>query len=291
MSKPSPVFNRMHQGAFAEATVRGRPPLLSPRQNLLLAALPRDEYERLLAYLVRVPLPLDLVLHDSGEREKFVYFPTEGRVSRVHIMADGSQAEFAVTGCEGAIGISSFLGGGSTPSLAIVSGAGYAYRMEASRLHDLFEQGGALAHILLRYTQALMTQITQTAVCNRHHTVDQQLCRWLLSSLDRSPGAELAVTQQAIAEKLGVRRESVTDAARHLQEAGLIKLRRGSLAVLDRSGIERRVCECYAVVKREYDRLLFEKRSQSPLPQPVAAPAGPGSGRVPRRVAACALGD
>jgi CRP-like cAMP-binding protein len=185
-----------------------------------------------------------------------VYFPTSGIVSLLYVLIDGSSAEIAVTGCEGLVGISLFMGGETTPSRAVVQSAGKAYRLNAAMLKTTFERGGALQHLLLRFTQALITQMAQTAVCNRHHSVDQQLCRWLLLSLDRLPARELVMTQELIANMLGVRREGVTEAAGKLQADGLIHYRRGRINVLDRAGIEARVCECYSVVKKEYDRLL-----------------------------------
>jgi len=228
----------------------------TPRQNHLLEALPLEDYERLLPDLEPVPLPLGWTVHGAGDRENYLYFLTEGIVSRFYVTDKGASAEFAVTGSEGAIGVASFLGGESTPSQAVVLSAGYAYRLGADLLKNEFEHGGPLQHLLLRYTQALITQMAQTAVCNRHHSVDQQLCRWLLLSLDRLPSNKIAMTHELIANMLGVRREGVTEAAGHLQEAGLIHYSRGHITVLDRPKLEARVCECYAVVKREYDRLL-----------------------------------
>jgi CRP-like cAMP-binding protein len=185
-----------------------------------------------------------------------VFFPTEGIVSLLYVMENGASAEIAVTGSEGMIGVSLFMGGGSTPSSAVVQSAGHAYRLGAETLQREFERGGDLQHLLLRFTQALITQMAQTAVCNRHHSVEQQLCRWLLLSLDRLSSNEVRMTQELIANMLGVRREGVTEAARRLQDAGLIRYQRGHITVTDRPGLERRVCECYAVVKRESDRLL-----------------------------------
>ncbi|MGA8050623.1 MAG: Crp/Fnr family transcriptional regulator [Burkholderiales bacterium] len=238
-----------------------------PTRNLLLAALPAGEYQRLLPHLEPVPLPLGWAVYESGGRMAHVYFPTEGIVSLLYVMENGSSAEIALTGNEGLIGISLFMGGGSTPSRAIVQSAGYAFRLGAKILHREFERGGDLQHLLLRYTQALITQMAQTAVCNRHHTVEQQLCRWLLLSLDRLPSNAIRMTQELIANMLGVRREGVTEAARHLQEAGLINYQRGHITVLDRPKLEQRVCECYAVVKRETDRLLTY-RNDPGKPQP-----------------------
>jgi CRP-like cAMP-binding protein len=227
-----------------------------PRQNRLLAALPVEDYERLLPDLEPVPLPLGWTIHGANDREQYLYFLTAGIVSRVYVMENGASAEFAVTGSEGVIGVASFLGGESTPSQAVVLSAGYAYRLGAGLLKDEFNHNGRLPHLLLRYTQSLITQMAQTAVCNRHHSVEQQLCRLILSSLDRLPSNELTMTQELIANMLGVRREGVTEAAGKLQKAGLIHYSRGHIAVLDRPQLEAQVCECYAVVKREYDRLL-----------------------------------
>jgi len=228
----------------------------TPLQNHLLAALPLEDCERLLPHLEPVLLPLGWVVHGAGEREKYLYFLTAGIVSRLYVTESGASAEFAVTGSEGVIGVASFLGGGTTPSQAVVLSAGYAYRLGAEVLNHEFEHHGPLLHLLLRYTQALMAQTGQIAVCNRHHSLEQQLCRWILSSQDRMPTSELTVTQELIAQMLGVRREGVTEAAGKLQKAGLIHYSRGHITVLDRPRLEEHVCECYAVVKREYDRLL-----------------------------------
>jgi CRP-like cAMP-binding protein len=227
-----------------------------PTLNLLLAALPAADYARLLPHLEPVPLPLGWVVYEAGSRMGHVYFPTDGIVSLLYVMEDGASAEIAVTGNEGLIGIALFMGGESTPSRAVVQSEGHAYRLQAQLMKREFERGGALQHLLLRYTQALITQMAQTAVCNRHHSIEQQLCRWLLLSLDRLPSSELYMTQELIANMLGVRREGVTEAAGVLQDAGLIKYRRGHITVLDRLKLEQRVCECYAFVKRESDRLL-----------------------------------
>ena len=227
-------------------------------ENHLLAALPASEYERLLPHLERVYLELGWALYESGTPQNHVYFPTDSIVSLLYVMEDGSSAEIAVVGNEGLVGISLFMGGETTPSRAVVQSAGYAYRLKAPYLKDEFERGGPLQHLLLRYTQALITQMAQTAVCNRHHAVEQQLCRWLLLSLDRLHSNELIMTQELIANMLGVRREGVTEAAGRLQAAGLIHYSRGKITVLDRPGLEARVCECYAVVKRESDRLLSD---------------------------------
>jgi CRP-like cAMP-binding protein len=231
---------------------------MNPRNNHLLAALPKTEFERLQPNLTLVPLPLGEALYESGVALRHVYFPIDSIVSLLYVMGDGSSAEIAVVGNDGLIGISLFMGGDTTPSRAVVQSAGHAYRLEPQMLKSEFMRAGAMQHVLLRYTQALLTQMAQTAVCNRHHSLDQQLCRWLLLSLDRLPTNELVMTQELIANMLGVRREGVTEAARKLQEAGLIQYSRGRIAVLDRAGVEARACECYAVVKRESDRLLPE---------------------------------
>jgi CRP-like cAMP-binding protein len=232
----------------------GGPP--DPRQNRLLAALPEAEYRRWLAQLEPVDLPLGKVIYESGSRLSHVYFPTTAIVSLLYLMEDGASAEIAVVGFDGLVGISLFMGGETTPSRAVVQSAGHGYRLKASVLMQEFNRAGPVLHLLLRYTQALITQMAQTSVCIRHHSLDQQLCRLLLLSLDRLPSNELVMTQELIASMLGVRREGVTEAAGHLHEAGLISYRRGHITVLDRPGLERRTCECYAVMKREYDRLL-----------------------------------
>ena len=228
----------------------------SPKQNHLLAALPAADYARLLPDLELIPMPLGWAVYESGGRLGYVYFPTTSIVSLLYVMEGGASAEIAITGNEGLVGISLFMGGESTPSRAVVQSAGNAYRLRARVLKREFALGGHLQHLALRFTQALITQMAQTAVCNRHHALDQQLCRWLLVSLDRLQGSELVMTQELIANMLGVRREGVTEAAGNLQAAGLIKYTRGRIRVLDRAGLEKRVCECYAVVKKEYDRLL-----------------------------------
>ena len=231
----------------------------SPAQNCLLAALPADDYQRLLPDLEIVPLPLGWVVYESGGKLSYVYFPTNSIISLLYVMEDGASAEIAVTGNEGLVGIALFMGGETTPSRAVVQSAGYGYRLRAGILKREFDQGGKLQHLALRYTQALITQMAQTAVCNRHHSIEQQLCRWLLLSLDRLPSNELTMTQELIANMLGVRREGVTEAAGHLQKAGLIHYSRGHIIVADRAKLEARVCECYAVVKKEYDRLLSDR--------------------------------
>jgi CRP-like cAMP-binding protein len=227
-----------------------------PRQNHLLAALPVEERVRLFPHLEFVPMPLGEVVCEPGIAMRHVYFPTTCIVSLLYVMEDGASAEIAVVGNEGIVGISVFMGGETTTSRAVVQSAGHAYRLEGQLLKDAFFRAGPMQLLLLRYTQALLTQMAQTAVCNRHHTVDQQLCRWLLLSLDRLPSNELTMTQELIANMLGVRREGVTEAAGNLQRAGLIHYSRGRITVLDRPGLEARVCECYLVVKKEFDRLL-----------------------------------
>jgi CRP-like cAMP-binding protein len=227
-----------------------------PRQNHLLAALPAEDYQRVHGKFKLVPLALGEVLYESGRRQRAVYFPTTAIVSLLYMLADGTSAEIAVVGNEGIIGVSLFMGGETTPSRAVVQSAGYAYRLPGKLLKEEFTLGGTMQNLLLRYTQALLTQMAQTAVCNRHHSLDQQLCRWLLLSLDRLVGNDLVMTQELIANMLGVRREGVTEAAGNLQNAGLIRYSRGHITVLDRHGLEARTCECYAVVKKEFDRLL-----------------------------------
>ncbi len=226
------------------------------RGNHLLDAVPDAELQRWLPLLERVDLPLGLVLFESGRTFTHVHFPTTAIVSLLYVLEDGHSAEIAVVGNEGVVGISVFLGGGSTPSRAVVQSAGCGYRLSARVIEEAFNRSGPVMHLMLRYTQALITQMAQTAVCNRHHTLDHQLCRWLLLSEDRLQGNELVMTQELIANMLGVRREGVTEAALKLQSAGLIRYARGHITVLDRPGLERRSCECYAVVKKEYDRLL-----------------------------------
>jgi CRP-like cAMP-binding protein len=228
----------------------------TPKQNHLLAALPAADYDRMLPHLERFPLELGTALYEAGGEQAHVYFPTASIVSLLYVMQNGSSAEIAVVGNEGVVGISLFMGGETTPSRAVVQSAGPAFRLPGAQVKAEFERGGQLQHLLLRYTQALITQMAQTAVCNRHHAVEQQLCRWLLLSLDRLPSNELTMTQELIANMLGVRREGVTEAAGKLQAAGLIEYSRGKITVLDRRRLEERVCECYAVVKRESDRLL-----------------------------------
>ena len=227
----------------------------NPKQNHLLAALPQREWNRWSPQMEPVDLELGDVLYESGSTMTHVYFPTTAIVSLLYVMENGASAEIAVVGNEGLVGIALFMGGESTPSRAVVQSAGKGYRMSSQALKNEFKLAPVL-HLLLRYTQALITQMAQTAVCNRHHSLDQQLCRWLLLSLDRLKGDDLLMTQELISNMLGVRREGVTEGALKLQKAGLIKYARGHITVLDRPGLEKRTCECYAVVKREYDRLL-----------------------------------
>jgi CRP-like cAMP-binding protein len=229
-------------------------PLLD--ENHLLSVLPEPERARLVPHLVPVDMPLGQVVYESGDHLRYVYFPTTSIVSLLYVMEDGASAEIAIVGNEGLIGIALFMGGETTPSRAIVQSAGAAFRLDAQILKQEFIRGGPVQRLLLRYTQALITQMAQTAVCNRHHSIDQQLCRWLLLSMDRLPSNELKMTQELIANMLGVRRSGVTEAALKLQDAGLIRYGHGHIQVLDRPGLEKRVCECYRVVKREFDRLL-----------------------------------
>lgn len=242
----------------AHATLR------SPRMNRLLAALPREDYERLCPDLEPVALPLGWTLHHGGDPETYLYFPTTGLVSRYQMTEDGASAAYAVTGNEGVIGVALFLGGTSTPSHAEVLSPGFAYRLGVARLNNEFGHIGALPLLLLRYTQALIAQTTQTSACNRHHSVPQQFCRWLLACLDRMPSNELAMTQERIADMLGVRREGITAAAGHLQESGVIHYHRGHITVLDRSALEAQACECYSVVRSEIDRLIPPQRPLAP---------------------------
>jgi CRP-like cAMP-binding protein len=232
-----------------------------PLQNRLLAALPAEEWARWQPALEPVNMPLGAVLYESGMAMSHVYFPTTSIVSLVYVLKDGASAEIAVVGNEGIVGISLFMGGETTPSRSVVQSAGRGFRMRGQVLKDEFDRSGPVLHLLLRYTQALITQMAQTAVCNRHHSLDQQLCRWLLLSLERLPGNELVMTQELIANMLGVRREGVTAAALSLQRAGIIRYRRGRITVVDRLGLEQRTCECYAVVQKEYERLLPRRAS------------------------------
>lgn len=235
---------------------------VSPIQNHLLGVLPEAVKERIFPFLEEIPMPLGKVIYESGDRLRYVYFPTDSIVSLLYVMENGASAEISVVGNEGIVGVSLFMGGESTPSRAIVQSAGTAYRLLGNRLKDEFNRHGELLVLMLRYTQSLITQMSQTAVCNRHHSIDQQLCRWLLLSLDRLPSNKLTMTQELIANMLGVRREGVTEAAGKLQELGVIEYRRGHITVLNRPKLEELCCECYAVVKTETDRLL-------PFPYPV----------------------
>ncbi|MEO8506676.1 MAG: Crp/Fnr family transcriptional regulator [Betaproteobacteria bacterium] len=228
----------------------------SPFENHLLAAFPVAAFERVAPHLELVPMPLGEALYESGARLEHVYFPTTSIVSLLYVLEDGASAEIAVVGNEGILGIALFMGGETTPSRAVVQSAGFGYRLQSQLLKREFNRAGPVLRLLLRYTQALITQMTQTAVCNRHHSVEQQLCRWLLLSLDRLSSDSLTMTQELIANMLGVRREGVTEAAGNLQRAGLIRYSRGRIEILDRRGLEARSCECYGVVKKEFDRLL-----------------------------------
>jgi CRP-like cAMP-binding protein len=247
---------------------------LPPERNQILAALPRAERDRLFPHLHPVALPLGRVIYESGARLRDIYFPTNAIVSLLYVLANGASAEIAVVGREGAVGVSLFMGGETTPSRAVVQSAGGAYRLSGALLKEEFARHGEMLAILLRYTQSLITQMSQTAVCNRHHSVDQQLCRWLLLSLDRLDSDEIQMTQELIANMLGVRREGVTEAAGRLQAQGVIRYARGKISVLDRPRLERLSCECYAVVKRESDRLLAYSTN-------LGEEIRPG-GRVPR---------
>ena len=231
-------------------------PYTDPHCNQLLASLPDTEWSRWQPHLELVDLPLGKVIYESGAVQRYVYFPTNAIVSLLYVLEDGASAEIAVVGMEGLVGVSLFMGGGSTPSRAVVQSAGHGFRLSSQIMKEEFNRSSPVMHLMLRYTQALITQMSQTAVCNRHHSLDQQLCRWLLLSLDRLRGSELVMTQELIANMLGVRREGVTEAALKLQGAGLIRYARGHISVLDRPGLEKRTCECYEVVKKEYDRLL-----------------------------------
>ena len=230
----------------------------SPNQNHLLAALPTAEFERLAAHLELVPMALGEILYEPGELMRHAYFPTTAIVSLHYVMESGASAETAGVGNEGIVGVSLFMGGDTTPSSAVVQTAGHGYRLASALLKQEFVRAGLMQRLLLRYTQALITQMTQTAACNRHHSIEQQLCRWLLLTLDRVSTQELIMTQELVASMLGVRREGITEAAGNLQRAGVIRYRRGHIAVLERSGLETRVCECYATVKKELSRLLSD---------------------------------
>lgn len=229
---------------------------MSPSQNHLLAALPAEIFERISPHLELIPMLLGEVLYESGGQLQYVYFPTTAIVSLHYLLESGASAEIAGVGNEGVLGISIFMGGNTTPSLATVQTAGFGYRLKGQLMMEEFNRAGLMMRLMLRYTQALMTQISQTAVCNRHHSIEQQVCRWLLLTLDRLPSQELTITQELIAGMLGVRREGITEAAGKLQRAGLISYHRGHITVIDRSGLETRACECYKVVKKEFHRLL-----------------------------------
>ena len=234
----------------------------NPQQNHLLAALPADEFDRLASRLEFVPMLLGDTLYEPGGQLQHLYFPTTSIVSLLYIMESGVSAEMAGVGNEGVLGISLFMGGDTTPSSAVIQTAGHGYRLPAAVLKEEFSRGGAFQRLLLRYTQALVTQMFQTGACNRHHSIEQQLCRWLLLTLGRMPSNELILTQELVANALGVRREGVTEAAGNLQRAGIISYRRGHISVLKRAGLETGSCECYAVVRKEIDRLLFDVRLQ-----------------------------
>ncbi|MBK7765603.1 MAG: Crp/Fnr family transcriptional regulator [Sulfuritalea sp.] len=263
----------------------------SPQQNHLLAALPAADFEPLAAHLELAPLRLGEMLYEPGGQMTHAYFPTTAIVSLHYVMESGASAESAGVGNEGVVGISLFMGGDTTPSSAVVQTAGHAYRLKSRVLKQEFNRGGLLQRILLRYTQALMTQMFQTAACTRHHSVEQQLCRWLLLTLDRVSSRELVMTQELVASMLGVRREGITEAAGRLQAAGLISYRRGHISVVDRTGLEARSCECYAVVRKELKRLLSEVQYRQDLPVAVdrparpSTPAGPPPGRAAQRPA------
>lgn len=254
------------------------PARLDPRENHLLGAIPQTEWDRFAPNLTPVTLALGDVIYESGSDQPYVYFPTSCIVSLLYVMEDGSSAEIAIVGFEGLVGIALFMGGGTTPSRAVVQSAGDAFRMKAQFIRDEFFLAGPVQQLFLRYTQALVTQMGQTAVCNRHHSVDQQLCRWLLMSLDRLPlpSDELTMTQELIANMLGVRREGVTEAAGKLQRAGVIEYARGRIRVIDRARLETRACECYSVVRKEFARLLPWDSGHAPtmyrtVPKPLVA--------------------
>lgn len=253
MTASSPAFKVPFPGVILRST-SARP--VPDACNRLLSALPLEIIHPWLSQLERVDLPAGQILHEPGRAQLYAYFPITAIVSLMHATLDGSSAESAVVGAEGTVGVSMFMGGGNCPGQAVVQSAGQAYRMRGRALQDLFSSSLVARRLLLRYAQALITQVSQTAVCNRHHSVDQQLCRWLLMRLDRLPGPHIQATQAQIASMLGVRREGVTEHAHDLQSAGLIRYTRGQLRVLDRAGLEQRVCECYLVVRKEYERLL-----------------------------------
>jgi CRP-like cAMP-binding protein len=243
--------------------------LHSPNQNHLLAALPADEFERLLPHLELATMPLGMILYEPGSQMHHAYFPTTSIVSLHYVMETGASAETAGVGNEGVVGISLFMGGDTTPSSAVVQTAGHAYRLESRLLKQEFGRAGHMRNLLLRYTQALITQMFQTAACNRHHSVEQQLCRWLLLTLDRIPGRELVMTQELVASMQGVRRGGITQAAGRLQQAGFIRYRRGHISIVERSGLEHLACECYSVVKKEIGRLLSDVRHRQEIPASV----------------------
>jgi CRP-like cAMP-binding protein len=245
----------------------------NPSQNHILAALPTEEFERLAPHLELVPMLLGEILYEPGGQLQHAYFPTTAIVSLHYVTESGASAETAGVGNEGVVGISLFMGGDTTPSSAVVQTAGHGYRLERHLLKQEFNRGGLMHRVLLRYTQALITQMNQTAACNRHHSVEQQLCRWLLLTLDRLPSNELVMTQELVASMLGVRREGITEAAGKLQRAGIIRYRRGHIAVLERSGLEAGACECYAVVKKELARLLSDVRYRQTPPAIAVEPA------------------
>jgi CRP-like cAMP-binding protein len=258
VTSKSPASSRplLDQLASVGVTRPVRQAAYGPKENHLLAALPPTDFQRLASHLERVPLPLGEVLYEPGGRLTHVYFPTTAIISLHYTFESGASAEIAGVGNEGMLGVSLYMGGDTTPSSAVVQTAGHGYRMPARRLIEEFNRGGATLRVLLRYSQALLTQMAQTGACNRHHSVEQQLCRWLLLTLDRLPTNDLVMTQELIASMLGVRRESVTGAAGALRDCGVISYRRGHITVLDRAGLHAHVCECYAVVKAEFDRLL-----------------------------------
>lgn len=264
-SEPSFLVKFLQIHFKLETDMSDMPEALAPQQNHLLAALSAEVQSRLFPHLELVPLPLGKVLYESGDTLRHVYFPTNAIVSLLYVMESGASAEISVVGNDGLIGIALFMGGESTPSRGIVQSAGYAYRLLGQRLKDEFNRHGELLLLMLRYTQALITQMAQTAVCNRHHSIDQQLCRWLLLSMDRLQDNQLTMTQELIANMLGVRREGVTEAAGKLQKLGVIEYNRGQIRVLDRAKLEQLSCECYTVVKKETDRLLPYYLSSRPL--------------------------
>ena len=242
----------------------------SPLQNHLLAALPVADFQRLAAHMELAELPLGEVLYEPGGQLQHAYFPTTAIVSLHYVVESGASAEVASVGHEGVVGISLFMGGDTTPSSAVVHTAGHACRLERRLLKQEFNRAGPLLRLLLRYTQSLIMQMNQTAVCNRHHSVEQQLSRWLLGTLDRIPSGELLMTQELVANMLGVRREGVTEAAGNLQQAGYIRYRRGHIAVIDRTGLEKRSCECYGVVRKELNRLMSDVQHRPPAFEPAA---------------------